>query len=117
MLRSVDIILRMRARNGKIISKVMAWSDFCKVLQGVKDRWAKNQNGGSFHRLALSLAETLANFFKVSELLFPHTYEKEIIEPAQPTSLDCGKQWLDMKGLWQLAVIFPSSARAKRKRG
>lgn len=113
------MILKIRVRNGKIISKVTASSDCFKALQGVKDRWARNKNGGVFTDwplLWLSPWPAVSRSLSFSSLT-PN--DKEIVEPAQPTSLDCGKLWMDMSRLWQLesTVKVSSNVRMKRKCG
>lgn len=113
------MILKTRVRNGKILSKVTISSDCFKVLQSVKDRWARNKNGGVFTDwplLWLSLWPAVSKPLSFSSLT-PNG--KETVEPAQPTSLDCGKPWMDMNRFWELesTVKVPSSVRMKRKCG
>lgn len=75
---------------------------FFKGLQGVKDRWARNKCGRSFHSLAPSLAETLAKCLNSPELQFPYPYDKN----NQPCPADLTRLGQESEGQeWALATI------------
>lgn len=98
---------------------------FFKALQGVKDRWARNKCGRSFHSLTPSLAETLAKCLNSPELRFPHPYSKnnqpcptDLTRLGQESegheralaTIKCSQnshQHRDEKKMWLILLYFP----------